>query len=57
MQQGSRYFAWLDGGDQAVTVPARSFIARHDGPPSLFDVSPGARVTVPILRVGGHDQF
>jgi AraC family transcriptional regulator, positive regulator of tynA and feaB len=32
-----------------VTVPAGSFIARHDGPPSLFDVSPGARVMVLIL--------
>jgi len=49
MHQGTRYFARLDGRDQAVTVPAGSFIARHDGPPSLFDVSPGARVTVLIL--------
>jgi len=49
IQQGSRHFARLDGRDQAVTVPAGSFIARHDGPPSLFDVSPAARVTVLIL--------
>jgi len=49
MQQGSWHFARLDGRDEAVTVPAGSFIARHDGPPSLFDVSPAARVTVLIL--------
>jgi AraC-like DNA-binding protein len=49
MQRGSWHFARLDGRDQAVTVPAGSFIARHDGPPSLFDVSPAARVTVLIL--------
>lgn len=49
MRHGSWRFAWPDGRGEDITVPAGSFIARDDGPPSLFDVAPGARAEVLIL--------
>ncbi|WP_033325679.1 helix-turn-helix domain-containing protein [Streptomyces yerevanensis] len=49
MRHGSWRFAALDGRSESVTVSAGSFIARHNNPPSLFDVAPGARATVLIL--------
>jgi AraC family transcriptional regulator, positive regulator of tynA and feaB len=49
MRQGSWRFARPDGRGEDVTVPAGSFIVRHDGPPSLFDVDSGALAEVLIL--------
>ncbi|NGO14364.1 helix-turn-helix domain-containing protein [Streptomyces sp. HC44] len=49
MRHGSWRFAALDGRSESVTVPAGSFIARRNNPPSLFDVAPGSRATVLIL--------
>lgn len=49
MWHGAWRFERPDGRDDAVTVPAESFIVRHNGPPSHFDVSPGARAKVLIL--------
>jgi AraC-like DNA-binding protein len=49
MRRGSWRFAWSDGQDVDVTVPAGSFVVRDDGPPSLFDVAPGSTADVLIL--------
>ncbi|GAA4508115.1 helix-turn-helix domain-containing protein [Actinoallomurus oryzae] len=49
MQRGAWRFTPPDGRGETVTVPARSFIARHNGPPSLFEVDPGATARILIL--------
>jgi AraC family transcriptional regulator, positive regulator of tynA and feaB len=49
MRHGSWRFARPDGRGEDITVPAGSFIVRHDGPPSLFEVGSGATAEVLIL--------
>ncbi|MFH8533903.1 helix-turn-helix domain-containing protein [Streptomyces tendae] len=53
MRRGSWRFAPADGrhAHESVTVPAGRFIARRNGRPTHFDVSPAARATVLILPV------
>ncbi|WP_221639907.1 helix-turn-helix domain-containing protein [Actinoallomurus bryophytorum] len=64
MRRGSWRFARSDGRGEDITVPAGSFIVRHDGPPSLFDVESGATAEVMILPasliqplLGGSQQI
>jgi AraC family transcriptional regulator, positive regulator of tynA and feaB len=49
VQRGTWHFTRLDERGEAVTVPAGSFIARHNGPPSRFDVDPGGTAKGLIL--------
>ena len=49
MRRGAWRFARPDGRGETTTVPAGSFIARHNGPPSLFTVDSGALAQVLIL--------
>jgi AraC family transcriptional activator of tynA and feaB len=49
MRRGSWRFGRLNERGEAVTVPAGSFIVRHDGPPSLFEVDRGATARVLTL--------
>lgn len=49
VQRGAWRFAQSDERGETVTVPAGSFIARHNGPPSFFDVDPGAAAKGLIL--------
>jgi AraC-like DNA-binding protein len=49
MRRGSWRFTGLGGGEADVTVPGGSFLARHNGRPTSFDVRPGSRATVLIL--------
>jgi AraC family transcriptional regulator, positive regulator of tynA and feaB len=51
IQRGSWRFARQDERGEAVIAPAGSFIARHNGPPSLFDVDPGGMAKGLILPV------
>jgi hypothetical protein len=64
MRRGSWRFARPDERGEDVTVPAGSFIVRHDGPPALFDVAPRAMAKILILPapvlsplLGGRHQF
>jgi AraC family transcriptional regulator, positive regulator of tynA and feaB len=49
MRRGAWRFGRLNERGEAITVPAGSFIVRHDGPPSLFEVGTGATATVLTL--------
>jgi AraC family transcriptional regulator, positive regulator of tynA and feaB len=49
MRRGAWRFGRLDERGETVTVPAGSFIVRHNGPPSLFEVDRGAAGKVLIL--------
>jgi len=49
MRHGAWRFSRLNERGEAVTVPAGSFIMRHDGPPSLFEVDRGATAKVLTL--------
>lgn len=55
MRHGAWRFGRLNDRGAAVTVPAGSFIVRHDGPPSLFEVDRGATakvLTLPASALG-----
>ena len=49
VQHGTWRFTPPDERGETVTVRAGSFIARHNGPPSSFDVDPGATAKGLIL--------
>jgi AraC-like DNA-binding protein len=49
VQRGDWRFARPDKRGGTVTVPPGSFIARHNGPPSSFDVDPGGTAKGLIL--------
>jgi hypothetical protein len=49
VQRGTWRFAPTDGRGETVAAPPGSFIARHNGPPSLFDLDPGATARGLIL--------
>ena len=49
IEHGEWSFSWPDRLGEAVTVPAGSFIARHDGPPTWFRAAPGTRAKILIL--------
>jgi AraC-like DNA-binding protein len=49
IQRGVWRFARPDQRGETVTMPPGSFIARHNGPPSMFDVDPGATAKGLIL--------
>jgi AraC-like DNA-binding protein len=49
IQRGSWRFAQTDEPGETVTVSPGSFIARQNGPPSFFDVDPGATAKGLIL--------
>ncbi|HEX3955206.1 MAG TPA: hypothetical protein VHZ03_01085, partial [Trebonia sp.] len=49
MRHGSWRFGPPDGRSEDVSVRAGAFIARHDGPPALFDLAHGSTADVLFL--------
>jgi AraC family transcriptional regulator, positive regulator of tynA and feaB len=49
LRRGSWRFGQPDRRGEDVTVPAGSFIVRHDGPSALFDLAGGSRADVLFL--------
>ena len=49
LRHGSWRFGHPDGRGEDATIPAGSFIVRHDGPPALFDLAHGSTADVLFL--------
>jgi AraC-like DNA-binding protein len=57
IRRGAWSFAGPGERAGSLSVPTGAFIARHNGPPTLFDVEPGTRATVLILPASAFGRM